>query len=323
MTFVARRALHALALALGVSLLSFSMLELAPGDFTDELRLDPRVSEETLDAMRERFGLERSFAERYVTWLAKAVRGDLGHSYAYDAPVASLLWTRGSRTLLLGTTALAAAWLVAVPLGIAWARRRGGWLDRSLSVGTTVLLSLPELVLGLALLVLAVRVEWLPVGGMTSLDHDELSLWGRAWDVARHMLLPAAALAAGALPVLVRHVRTSVSEVLGSPCVAAARAHGIPAGRILYGHALPAAAQPLVTLFGLSLAGLLSGSVLVEVVMGWPGLGPLLLEAIRGRDVHLVIGSVMTSTLLLVGGNLLADLLLYAVDPRIRRQRRA
>ena len=166
------------------------------------------------------------------------------------------------------------------------------------------------------------RTGWFPAGGMTSMAHEEMSLGARAWDVASHLVLPATALVLGILPVLLRHVRASVADVLASPFVRAARAHGIPEGRVLFRHVLPAAANPLVSLFGLSLAGLLSMSLVVEVVMSWPGLGPLLLDAILARDFFLSLGLVLVSTVLLVGGNMIADALLLATDPRIRAEER-
>jgi peptide/nickel transport system permease protein len=155
---------------------------------------------------------------------------------------------------------------------------------------------------------------------MTSLGHEQMPAGERLRDVAAHLVLPVTALVLGILPVLVRYVRASVADALAAPFVRAARAHGIPERRVLFRHALPAAANPLISLFGLSLAGLLSTSLLVEVVMSWPGLGPLMLEAILSRDFYLVLGPVLASTLLLVGGNLLADALLLAADPRIRSE---
>jgi peptide/nickel transport system permease protein len=169
---------------------------------------------------------------------------------------------------------------------------------------------------------LAVRTGWFPAGGMVSLGHEQMGWGARAADLARHLALPATALVAGILPVLVRHVRAAVADALEAPFVRAARAHGLSESRVLFRHALPAAANPLVSLLGLSLAGLLSLSLLVEVVMGWPGLGPLMLEAILARDLHLVVGPVLVTTVFLLLGNLAGDVLLLAVDPRIRSERR-
>jgi peptide/nickel transport system permease protein len=312
-----RRAAHGLLLLLGVSLLSFVMVELAPGDYFAEMRLDPRVSEATVQALRVRYGLDRPLPERYLRWVASLARGELGYSFAYGQPVGPLLWPRVRNTLLLTVTATAVAWLLALPLGAWWATRRGP-VDAGLAGLTAALLALPDLVIALGLLLLAVRTGWFPAGGMVSLGHEQMAWSERVRDVATHLALPVTALVLSTLPVLVRYVRAGVADALGAPFVRAARAHGIPERRVLLWHALPAAANPLISLFGLSLAGLLSTSLLVEVVMSWPGLGPLLLEAILARDFHLVLGPVLASTLLLVGGNLLADVLLLAADPRIR-----
>lgn len=316
------RALHGVLLLLGVSVLSFVMAELAPGDFFAEMRLDPRVSEETLAALRSRHGLDRPVVERYWLWLSSLTRGELGYSFAYGSPVGPLLWPRVANTLVLTLTAVAAAWLLAVPLGVWWATRRKAVERRALAAVTAGLLAVPDIVIALALLLVAVRTGWFPAGGMTSTAHEQLSRGARAWDVASHLVLPVTALVLGILPVLLRHVRASVADVLESPFVQAARAHGVPEGRVLFRHVLPAAANPLISLFGLSLAGLLSMSLVVEVVMSWPGLGPLLLEAILARDFFLVLGPVLASTFLLITGNMFADVLLLVADPRIRAQDR-
>ena len=314
--------MHGLLLLAGVSLLSFVLVELAPGDYFAEMRLDPRISEATVHALRSRYGLDRPLPERYGRWLASLAKGELGYSFAYGQPVGPLLWPRLRNTLLLTVTATALAWLLAVPLGTWWATRRRGPADAALTGLTAMLLALPDLVLVLGLLLLAVRTGWFPTGGMVSLGHEQMPWGARVKDVAFHLVLPVAALVLGIVPALMRYVRASVADALAAPFVRAARAHGIPERRVLFRHALPAAANPLVSLFGLSLAGLLSMSLLVEVVMSWPGLGPLFLEAILARDFHLVLGPVLASTFLLLGGNLLADLLLAATDPRIRTEER-
>jgi len=317
---LARRAAHGLLLVLAVSALSFVLVELAPGDYFAEMRLDPRVSEATVQALRERYGLDRPLPERYLRWLASLARGEMGYSFAYAEPVGRLLWPRMRNTLLLTVTATALTWLMAVPIGAWWATRRRGLVDAGLAGLSAVMLAVPHLLLALGLLLVAVRTGWLPAGGMVSLGHEQMAWGARVRDVALHLVLPVTALVLGTLPALVRYVRAGVADALHAPFMLAARAHGLPERRLLLWHALPAAANPLISLFGLSLAGLLSASLLVEIVVSWPGLGPLLLEAILARDFYLVLGPVVASTLLLVGGNLLADALLLAADPRIRSE---
>jgi peptide/nickel transport system permease protein len=315
---VVRRAAHGVALLAGVSVLTFLLAELAPGDFFGEMRLDPRMSEETVRALRARHGLDRPLPERYGRWVGSLLRGELGFSFAYGQPVAPLLWPRTRNTLLLTGTATAVAWLLAIPLGVWWAGGRQRLNSHLLAGVTAVLLAVPDLVLAFALLLFAVRTGWFPAGGMVSLGHEHMGTVERVRDLAIHLALPVTALVLGVLPVLLRHVRGAVSAALDAPFVRAARAHGIPHRRVMFRHVLPAAANPLISLFGLSLAGLLSMSLLVEVVMSWPGLGPLLLEAILARDFHLVLGPVLVSTLVLLCGNVAADLLLLVADPRIR-----
>ena len=320
MRFFLRRLRHALFLLAGVSILAFLFTTLAPGNYFDEMRLNPQISPETLAALRNQYQLDKPLALRYASWMNSVLHGQMGFSFAYNGPVAPLLFVRARNTLLLTITATLIAWVIALPLGVWSAERFGRLPDRLLSWATAGLLVIPDLALALGLLVLAVRTGWFPTGGMTSLDFQSLSLGGKIRDLVLHMTLPVAALVFSALPLLLRHVRAAVAEVLGAPFVLAAKGHGIPRRTLLYRYALRAAANPLISLFGFSVGALLSGSLLVEVVMSWPGLGPLLLESILSRDLYVVIGGVLLSTLFLVGGNFFADILLYWADPRIRTE---
>ena len=320
MRYLLRRSAHAAFLLLGVSLLAFAFTVLAPGSYFDEMRLNPQIAPETIVALRSRYELDRPLPVRYVHWVISLAHGDMGFSFAYNTPVAPLLLVRARNTLLLTVTAMLLAWGIALPLGIWSADHLGRLPDRLLSWGTAALLVIPDLVLALGLLVIAVKMGRLPTGGMVSLNFENLSFLGKTRDLLLHMALPVAALVLSVLPLLVRHVRAAVAEVLVAPFLLAAEGHGIPRRTLLYRYVLPAAANPLVALFGFSIGTLLSGSLLIEVVMSWPGLGPFLLEAILARDVYVVIGGVLLSTLFLVGGNFLADLLLYWADPRIRTE---
>ena len=315
---LAQRLLHGLYLLVGVSILTFLFTELAPGDFFDDLALNPAISADAVDALRARFGLEDPLPRRYLRWLGSVLQGDLGYSMAFNRPVAPLLWERAQNTLLLTVSATALAWLAAVPLGI-WAAEQRGWGRTLFGSVTSVGLAVPDLVLGLAFLMLAVQTDLFPAGGMTSLDYDAMNPWQKALDVGRHIFLPMTALALTTAPAIARHVQSSLADVLALPFIAAVRARGVPHRRLLYRYALPVAANPMISLLGLSVAGLLSASLLIEYIMSWPGIGTLLLEAILARDVYVVIGTVMASTVLLIIGNLLADFLLVTSDPRIRR----
>jgi peptide/nickel transport system permease protein len=318
MRYFLRRLMQAAFLLIGVSILTFLFSALAPGNYFDEMRLNPQISPETVAALRVQYQIDRPLTVRYGRWLNALLHGEMGFSFAYNSPVAPLLWERARNTLLLTLTATLIAWLLALPLGIWSAETRGRLPDRALAGVTAALLVIPDLVLAVGLLILAVRSGWFPTGGMHSVGFENLSLLQKIRDVAWHMELPVLALVLSALPVLVRHVRAAVAEVLDAPFLRAAASHGIPQRTLLYKYALRAAANPLISLFGFSVGALLSGSLLVEVVMSWPGLGPLLLEAILARDLYVVIGGVLCSTIFLVAGNFLADVLLYWADPRIR-----
>lgn len=320
MSYLARRLIRAVLLLIGVSALCFLFTEMAPGTFFDEMRLNPQISPETISALRSRYGLDQPLLLRYGRWVKSTLHADFGYSIAYNVPVAPLLWSRAKNTLLLTTTALLLTWLISVPLGVWAASKRSGLLDKAVTIGSSFLVSAPELVIAIGLLAAAVRWRILRVGGMMSVDFEGLSTWGKLQDILLHLALPALILVLCETAVIVRHVRASVREVLDAPYIQAACGLGIKPGRVLFRHVLPVAANTAISLLGFSLAGLLSGSMLVEAVCGWPGLGPLMLEATLSRDLYLVIGGIMFSSLFTLGGGLIADILLLASDPRIRRE---
>jgi peptide/nickel transport system permease protein len=304
-------------------LLSFAFVDLAPGNFFDAMRLNPQISRETVASLQRQYGMERTLPIRYVCWLKSAARGEFGFSFAYNTPVAPLLWSRARNTLLLTGSSVLLAWLLALPLGILSVGKRWGWIDCAGGFLTSMLLATPDLLFALGILWLALRTHWLPVGGMLLPEAMGRNEWQQLKSIGIHSIGPVLVLVLGSLPTLTRHIRAAMIEGLDSPCVRAVRAHGIRRWRIVLRHALPVAANPLISLFGLSLGSLLSASLLTEVVMSWPGLGPLLLEAILARDLYVVIGAVMFASLFLVGGMLLGDVLLFAADPRIRTERLA
>jgi peptide/nickel transport system permease protein len=318
MRYLGRRLIRAAFLLVGVSILCFLFTEMAPGSFFDEMRLNPQISPETISSLRSRYGLDQPLVVRYGRWLRSALHADFGYSIAYNAPAAPLLWSRAKNTLLLATTGMLLTWVISIPLGVWAAARSGRMLDKSVRVASSLLVSIPEVVIAVALLAIVVRWRVLPVGGMTSMDNEGLSQWARLREIASRMLLPTIILTLGESAIIVRHLRASVLEVLDTPFVQAARGLGIGRTRLLFRHVLPVAASPAISLLGFSLAGLLSGSLLVEVICGWPGLGPLILDATLSRDFYLVIGGIMLSALFMVGGNLVADIMLLACDPRIR-----
>jgi len=313
------RAVHAALVLAAVSVLLFAVIEAAPGDFLDDLRLNPQISTETVERLRERYGLDDSLQIQYVRWAQSVLRGEFGYSLLYNRPVGPILRERAANTLLLTVTATVLAWCVALPIGAITARHRGTAVDRATGMAVTILLALPDLLIALLLLMFAIQLGGMPAGGMVSPDHEALGLWDRARDVLVHLAMPVVALMLLLAPAVVRHVRASLVEALDAPFIQAARAVGASDRRLVFRHALRASATPIVSLLGVSVASLLSASIAVEAIMSWPGIGPLLLEAIHARDVHLVVGAALASTGFLLAGNLLADGLVYLVDPRTRR----
>lgn len=316
--FLAQRLAYAVFLLFGVSLLTFILIDLAPGQYFAEMRLNPQISAQTLSALESQYGLNQPLPVRYGRWLGSVSRGELGFSFVYNSAVWPLIKVRVRNTLILTITALICSWSLAISIGLWCAVRHHRWEDKVFGLGTSLLLATPNILIGLGLLAFALHVHWLPAGGMHSLGLDEAGVFARAKDLALHLLLPVVALIAGALPLLVRHVRSAMVGVLDSSFIVAARGHGVPRLRLLLRHALPAAMNPLISLLGVSVGTLLSGSLLIEVIMSWPGLGPMLLQAILERDPYIVIAAVMFSTLFLVVGNLFSDVLLYGSDPRIK-----
>lgn len=319
--FLSKRLLRAMFVLVGVSVLAFVLIDLAPGQYFQQMRLDPQISRQTVAALQVEYGVDQRLPVRYWRWLRSVSRGELGFSLAYNSPVWPLLKPRIGNTLILTIAAFVCSWLIAIPLGVWMASRAGRWDDRLSGVGNTVLLATPDVLIALGLLALALRTGRLPTGGMHT-PGLEREASGTVKDLAVHLILPLCALTAAMLPVLVRHVRSAMLDVLHSPFIVAARGHGIPGFRLLFGHALPAAANPLISLFGVSVGLLLSGSLLIEVIMSWPGVGPMLLQAIFERDPHVVVAAVLFSTLFLVAGSVLADIFLYVADPRIRVEER-
>jgi peptide/nickel transport system permease protein len=297
MRYLLMRLAETMLLVAAVAIVSFVVLELAPGDFLDELKLNPRISAATVAALRDQYGLAGSAADRFGHWIASVAHGDFGYSLAYRSPVAPLVVHRAANTLLLTVPAVLLTWLLALPIGLWAVCHRGRWVDRASDAITSVLVSMPELLLALLVLLIALRTGWFSTSGY---------------------VLPLGALVAALFPLVLRHVRASVGEVMNAPALRAARGHGIPRTRLLWRYALPLAANPLVSLAGFSIGALLSMSLLVEVVMGWPGLGPLLLEAILARDLHVVLGATLLSTMVLATATLIADVALFMADPRIR-----
>jgi peptide/nickel transport system permease protein len=314
---------NALVVALLVPVLTLFLLGRAPGDYLSELAANPQVSTTTLAQLRVQYGIDQPLPVKYITWIKNAARGDLGFSLVYQRPISGLIGARLWNTVLLNGLALLVAWSLGIAVSLLSALpRRSLWPGWLAGAAATLMVSLPAVLVALVLLALAIPMG-LPVGGMTSANWDERGLVARIVDVLRHLILPVAAVSVVWLPVVIRHTRTALEQSLREPYIVTARAKGLTRARVLIAHAFRNALNPLATFFGLSVSALLSASLPVEVVMGWPGLGQLTYDAVLKRDIFLVMDLAVIAALLLLAGNLLGDFLLYLSDPRLASRERA
>ena len=312
--YLLRRLCFALLLIFVVSSASLLLTHLAPGDATT---VDPVLSDKEREEMRRRLGLDRPFAAQYASWVAGALTFDFGESSHFKRPVSELLGERAINTMILASIALLLATLVGVPLGVYVGGGTGG-LARALVRGASVLaLSVPPLIGSLVLVVIAARTGWVPVGGMTSFSASELTWAQWVADIARHLPVPALALAIPLAAMIERLQAQSLMTSRREPFVAASRARGLSESAATLRHAWPAALRPLLGLYGVMIGTLFSGSFVVEVVTSWPGLGQLMFDALKSRDLYLVTGCAATGAFFLAAGTLIADTLLAIADPRV------
>lgn len=319
--YILKRSLQAVITLFLASILSFAIIQLAPGDYLDVLRNNPKISPERINELSQQFGLDRPVTEQYWRWLQQIVtRGNFGISFAYQRSVTSLLLERVAATLLLAIASIIVTWTIAIPLGILGAVKQNQRVDQLLQVVSYIGQGFPSFIAALLLLFVAQYTPWFPVGNMTSIDHADLTPIGKVLDVLWHMILPTLALSITSFAGLQRIMRGNLLDVLRQNYIQTARAKGLPENRVIYVHALRNAINPLITILGFEFAGLLSGSFIAEFFFNWPGLGRLILQAVVAQDLYLVMASLMMGALMLVVGNLLADLLLKVVDPRIQLQ---
>jgi peptide/nickel transport system permease protein len=316
--YIARRLIIMLPELWIITIIVFALIQLSPGTFLDQYKLDPSVSQETLKAMEKELGLDKPAIVQYFYWLGKVVRGDFGYSFYYRRPVASLIGERLLGTFVLSLYSFVLSWIIGVVLGIVSALKKYTLTDKILTVVAFSGLALPGFFLALVLLYMAARTGWFPIGGMYSPETSRLDVWNAFKDIFWRMQLPAFTLTFGGFAGLMRYMRGSLLDVLNEDYVEFARAKGMTERVVIYKHALRNAINPLITMFGYSLSGLLSGAVITETIFSWPGLGRLTYQALLQKDYYVVMASTVIGTVLLVLGNLVGDILLAAVDPRIR-----
>ena len=314
--YIIKRIFQTIPLLFLVSIISFFLIRLAPVDPLAELRLNPSITQETLDYEVQRLGLDKPVIVQYGLWLKSFVKGDMGYCTTGER-VADKLMERIPNTLLLTGFVIFFTWAVGIPLGIVAALHWRKPIDRLLTILSSIGMAIPSFFFALLLLIFAVKTGWFPTGGLTSYNHSEMTIWGKIVDILHHLVLPVVVLFTISLSGLQRQMRGNLLDVLQSDYVKFARAKGLSETKVIYKHALRNAINPMVTLLGFEFASLLSGAALTEYVFQYPGLGRLILEAVMKSDINLVMASLMIGTIMLVLGNLIADILLKLVDPRV------
>lgn len=317
--YIIRRLLVTIPLVIAISLISFLVMQLAPGNFLDTIRLNPAVSDDLIKQLEHKFGLDKSIPEQYFRWLWRALHLDFGQSFKWNVPVTYVIKTRLLNTFILSLTAMIIGWSVAIPIGIYSATHKYQISDNIFTVFSFLGLSIPNFFLALLLqfFVVKANIDW-PITGMTSIDYEWLTGPEKIVDILRHLILPAIVLGTAQMAGLMRRMRGQMIDAMTQDYVRTARAKGLKEKFVVYKHALRNAINPLITIFGFQISYLLSGAAITENVFGWPGMGPMMLEAVRFKDIYLAMAGLVMGSVLLIIGNLIADILLAVVDPRIK-----
>lgn len=313
--FLMQRTAFAVVLIWLAASAMLGLMRLAGGDFVNASAA-PDVRPEIIAQERARLGLDQSFTQYYAAWLGRAVRLDFGTSYQYDRPVTSLVIERAGNTTLLAMAALVLATITGLPLGVIAGSGRAPVTARVLHVGSLVALSLPPLLTSLVFAWIAARTGWFPIGGIGSAAAADLSFFARITDLAWHLVLPALALALPMAATFERLQADAVSMVRAEPFIVGALSRGVPASRVIWRDVWRPALGPVLAIYGFTAGQLLSGSLAVELVTAWPGLGRLMIDALGMRDVPLAVGCAAAAALFLSLWTAISDLTLASIDPR-------
>lgn len=316
-----RKLLWLASVFLGITIISFLVIHLAPGSPTDlETTLNPLADVAAQQRLTEFYGLDKPLHEQYFNWLKQLAQLDFGNSMSSDArPVIDKIAERLPLTLWINLTVLFLTLLLAVPIGVFAARHRGGLFDKATTLFVFIGFSMPGFWLALLLVVqFSIELQWFPLSGVTSMDYASLSSMDKALDIMSHLTLPIFVATFGSLAGMSRFMRSSVLEVLRQDYVLTAKAKGLPERVILFRHALSNALLPVITLLGLQVPGLIGGSVILETIFSLPGLGQLFYNGVMARDYPLIMGNLVLGAVLTLAGNLLADFCYGLADPRIR-----
>lgn len=305
----------------GITIISFVVIHLAPGSPTDlETTLNPMVGEATRKQLETLYGLDKPLHEQYFDWLGRMVRLDFGNSMSADArPVLDKICERLPLTVGMNLASLVLTLIIAVPVGVLSAWKQDSLFDKTVTLLVFMGFAMPSFWLALLLMMFfGIEHQWLPLSGLTSLDYQQFSTPKKIWDLARHLIMPLTVYTVGSIAGMSRFMRSSMLEVLRQDYILTAMAKGLPTRLIVFRHAMRNALLPLITLLGLSVPGLIGGSVIIESIFALPGLGQLFYAAVMARDYTLIMGNLVLGAVLTLFGNLLADFCYGLADPRIR-----
>lgn len=321
--FLLRRLVQSIPTLLLASLLIFFVIQLAPGDFLTPAKLNPNISSEQLAALERNFGLDRPVWQQYLFWMGNMFKGDFGLSFQYQQPVLDIIWPRILNSLYLAVMSLVLFYSIAIPLGVYGAVRQNSPGDNAINVVLYFLLGFPSFFLALIVIYFILQLRNatgldIPIGGMTSNNFDDLSVFEQMLDVLKHLIIPALVLAISDAAGLTRVIRGQMLEVMRSDYVRTARAKGVSERTAIWKHTFRNAILPIVAGIGGLLPALISGVGFLEVVFAYPGITPMLLTAIGTQDLYLIAGFTVITTVLLIIGNIISDILLAVVDPRVK-----
>ena len=320
MTYIFNRLLSAIPLIFGITFLSFLMMHLAPGDPT-LMYLDPNVSAQDLDQVKKNLGLDRPLLMQYFYWFKELCQGNLGYSYVTGKPVVEAILERLPATLILSVASFVLILLITFPLGIICGYKKDTWVDDSITIFSFLGLSIPTFWLGLIfILIFSLQLNIFPTSGFLDPLLSDASFFKKATNIAYHMVLPLGTIIIGGIAGLIRYNRFSMIKILAQDYITSARARGLKESRILFKHALKNAMLPIITILGLDLPSLISGSFIIEYIFSWPGMGQLGVQAVFQRDYPILMATILFSSILIIVGNLLADIGYAYVDPRISKQ---
>ena len=319
--YLVKRILFMIPLLLGITIICFFVMRLAPGSPTDlQTQMNPKASAEMRQRLMSLYELDKPIHVQYVSWLTKLIRGDLGTSFSSDhRPVADKILERLPLTITINLLALVLIIAVAVPIGVLSAVHQDSLFDKVMSVIVFIGFAVPTFWLALLMMIFfGIHLGWLPISGLRSLNYEYLSTWGQWTDLAKHLILPVFISAFGGLAGLSRYMRANMLEVIRQDYILTARAKGLSERQVIYKHALRNALLPAITILGLSIPGLIGGSVIFETIFAIPGMGQLFYMSVMARDYPTVMGILLIGAVLTLAGNLIADVSYAAADPRIR-----